>query len=148
MPLRQNIHDDMIAAQKARNAEKTDALRSAWSAIRNEEIDVRHDLSDDETVGVLARSVKQLKDALADFRAGGRADLAEKNEREIALLETYLPAQLSDDDVRSVVARAVAETSASGPGDVGKVMARAMKDLKGRADGNRVRAVALDLLGS
>lgn len=146
MPLRDDIRMAQTVAQKARDAFKTDALRNVWSAIRNEEIDVRHDLSDDETVALVGRLVKQLRDALLDFRAGGREDLVEKNEREISLLETFLPPQLSDEELRVAVEKAIGAVGANSPDDVGKVMGSTMKEVKGKADGNRVRAVAMMLL--
>lgn len=147
MPLREDVQQAQLAAMKSKDAHALDTIRLLWSAIRNEEIDRKVTLDDDAVRAVVARQVKQLSDALADFRSGGRADLVAKTEAEIALLSGYLPAQMSDTDVRETAKRVIASTGAAGPKDLGKAMGAVMKEINGAADGNRVRAIVAELLG-
>ncbi|MBP9695025.1 MAG: GatB/YqeY domain-containing protein [Candidatus Magasanikbacteria bacterium] len=146
MALRDDIQSAQTSAMKARQTETLSTLRMLWSAIRNEEINLRQELTDEEVVGVVSRQIKQLRDSATDFAAGGRIDLAEKANAEIKLLETYLPVQMSDDELDSVTKKIINDLSATGVGDVGKVMGNVMKQVKGKADGNRVRNIVTRLL--
>jgi uncharacterized protein YqeY len=146
MALRDDIQSAQTTAMKSRQTETLSTLRMLWSAIRNEEINLRQELTDEEVVGVVSRQIKQLRDSATDFANGGRNDLAEKANTEIKLLETYLPAQMSDDELESVTKKIIADMSATGAGDVGKVMGSVMKQVKGKADGNRVRNIVTRLL--
>ena len=146
MALRDDIQSAQTTAMKARQTETLSTLRMLWSAIRNEEINLRQELTDEEVIGVVSRQIKQLRDSATDFVKGGRNDLAEKANTEIKLLETYLPAQMSDDELESVTKKIIADMSAKGAGDVGKVMGNVMKQVKGKADGNRVRNIVTRLL--
>lgn len=146
MSLRDDVRSAQTEAMKARDSFRTGVLRNIWSAVRNEEIDARHELSNDEITAVIGRLVKQQKDALSDFRSGGRADLAENAEKEIAMMETYLPAQMADDELDAIIRRAIAETGAAGASAVGRVMGMVMKEVNGRADGTRVRERVTALL--
>ncbi len=128
---------------KNRDTATTAVLRVLWSQIRNEEINKQHELTDEEAIAVAARQVKQLTDALGDFRNAGRTDLIEQTEGELQILTKYLPAQLSDDELATAVREAV---QASGVSDIGKVMGLVMKTVKGKADGNRVRAAVEKVL--
>ncbi len=146
MALRDDIQSAQTSAMKARQTETLSTLRMLWSAIRNEEINLRQELTDEEVVGVVSRQIKQLRDSATDFAAGGRIDLAEKASAEIKLLETYLPVQMSDEELDSVTKKIINDLSATGVGDVGKVMGNVMKQVKGKADGNRVRNIVTRLL--
>lgn len=146
MSLRDEIQSRQHAALKAGETAAVSTLRLLWSAIRNEEINVQHPLADAEVQAVAARQVKQLADALADYQKGGRADLAAPAKAEIELLSAYLPAQLSADELNALAARVVGELGAKGSADIGRVMAAVMKEVKGRADGNQVRAIVARLL--
>ena len=98
MSIKQNIQDAQKEAMKSKDSDKLSTLRQIWSAIKNAEIDSSGELSDEKVQEIIARQVKQLRDAMSDFEKGGREDLVEQNKKEIELLETYLPAQMSDED--------------------------------------------------
>lgn len=142
--LKQKIFDDLKAAMKAGDTAKRDALRMLDSMIKNVEIEKQKresGLSDEEIQEVISRAVKQRKDATAQYTAGGRADLAEKENKEIEILMAYLPEQMSEDAVREIVKSAISQTGATGMSDIGKVMGPTMTKLKGQADGNLVKKI-------
>lgn len=141
MSLRAEIQAAQIAAMKAGQNDTVVSLRMVWAAVRNEEIDKQHELTDDEVQAVIARQVKQLTDALGDFTRGGREDLVAKTKTEITLLTQYLPTPLSDDEIEAIVTETITATGASGAGDVGRVMGSVMKQVGKRADGDRVRQI-------
>jgi len=143
MSLREQIQGAQITAMKERNQDMLSILRILWSAIRNAEIDKKENLSDNEIQEVTARLVKQQKDALQDFIAGGRQDLADKANKEIALLQVYLPAQLSDDELRVIVKKVIAENNIN---ETARAMGMIMKEVKGKADGNKVREIVGEIL--
>lgn len=134
----------MKEAMKAGDAAKRDTLRMLDSMIKNVEIEKMKretGLSDEETQEVIARAVKQRKDAVAQFVEGGRPELAEKENAEIAILMSYMPAQMSEDQVRVVVKEVIAASGATSKADIGKVMGQAMGRLKGQTDGNVVKKI-------
>ncbi len=144
MSLKQKIFEDMKQAMKAGDASKRDTLRMLDSMIKNAEIDKmkkEEGLSDSEVREVIARAIKQRKDSVAQYGAGGRTDLAEKEKKEIEILSVYMPAQLSEDKIREAVKETIAQTGASGKAEIGKVMGSVMSKLKGQADGNAVRKI-------
>lgn len=141
----ERIEADLKEAMKARKESVVSALRMVRSAVKNKQIDVGHALSDDETQAILKSMVKQYKDALQDFEKSGRTDLADAQRSEITLLEAYLPAQMSDAEIETLVSKAIAETSAT-RADAGRVVGAVMKAAAGRADGNAVKAVVERLL--
>ena len=104
----------------------------------NEQINLGHDLTEEEELGVLSREVKQRKESISEFKEGGRDDLAADTQAELDVLAKYLPAQLSDDEIKQVVAEAIAKTGATSPKDMGKVMGIVSAQTKGRADGKVV----------
>mgnify|MGYP003738182237 CR=1 FL=1 len=124
-----------------RDEEKLSSLRFLWSQIRNIEIDKKSELNDEEIQTVVARLVKQQQDALKDFVNAGRSDLQTKTEIEIKFLQSFLPEQISDADLETVTRGVVDKIGAVGPTDIGRIMGMVMKEVKGRADGNRVREV-------
>lgn len=147
--LKERLEADMKAALKAgaEGKERLSVIRMARAAIKNAEIDKRHPLSDEEVVEVLAREVKQRRDAIAEFGAAAGREYTAKLEAEIAVLQQYMPEQLSEEQVRELVRAAIAETGASGARDIGKVMGVLMPRTRGRADGKVVNQIARELLG-
>jgi uncharacterized protein YqeY len=141
MALADSVKADLTAAMKAGEKERVDALRLVLSELQKAE----KDGSDDE-LAVLRRERKRRLEAATAFRDGGRAELADGEEREAALIQAYLPAELGDDELRAIVDQAIAETGAASPKDLGQVMKLAMSRTEGRADGKRVSAVAREAL--
>ena len=135
----------MKEAMKAKNETVLSSLRLVRAAIKNKEIDVGHALSDEEGLAILKGLVKQYKDALSDFTKAGRTDLIEKQQAEIELLEKYLPAQMSEGEIETIVQKVITNLNAT-PKDMGRVMGAAMKETAGKADGNAVKAVVEKLL--
>ncbi|ABZ84993.1 gatb/yqey domain protein [Heliomicrobium modesticaldum Ice1] len=149
MSLKERLMEDMKQAMKDKEAGKfrLSVIRMARSAIQKVEIDKRRDLTEEETIDVLAREVKQRRDSIAEYEKAGRSDAVEALKEEIALLTAYLPQQLSEEEVRALVREAVAETGAQSPKDMGKVMGILMPKVKGRADGKLVNQVVKEFLG-
>jgi uncharacterized protein YqeY len=144
--LRDTLKADLTAAMKAGDAFKRDTLRMAASAAYNAEKAQREPLTDEQFTAVIAREVKTRRESVEAFRAGGREDLASREEAEIAILSAYLPEQLSDEAVADLVREAIAATGAAGPRDIGKVMGWLSPRTKGRADGRRVAQLANEAL--
>ena len=143
MTLADRITQDLTAAMKAKDAPRTSTLRMAKAAIKNQEIEKRGVLDDPETAKVLQTLVKQREDAAEQYRKGGREELATQELNEAELLRSYLPAAASEEEIAQAVERAVAETGASSPKDMGRVMKAAMANLAalGRTvDGKAVNA--------
>jgi uncharacterized protein YqeY len=136
--LRDRIQADVTAAMRSGDALRRDVLRMVQNAAYNAEKRDRRTLTDDEYAAVVAREVKTRRESVEAFRAGGREDLADKEEAEIAILTGYLPEQLSEDALRSMVDEAITQTGASSPRDMGKVMGWLSPKTRGRADGRRV----------
>ena len=141
MSLKTKITDDMKAAMKAREAERLSAIRLMLAAIKQIEVDERKDLSDPEVISVIERMIKQRRDSIAQFQAAGRKDLVDKETFELGLLSSYLPKQLSDEDIASEITAVLAQTGAQGPSDMGKVMGLLKGKLAGRADMAKVSAL-------
>jgi uncharacterized protein YqeY len=129
------ISEDLRAAMKAGQKVRLAALRMLATSIRNREVEVGRDLSEEEFLEVVAREVKRRKEAVEAYEGAGRTELAEREREEQENLEGYLPAALSEEEVAALVEEAVAATGASGPGDMGKVMGHVMGKAKGRVDG-------------
>ena len=141
MSLKTKITDDMKAAMKAREAERLSAIRLILAAIKQIEVDERKDLSDPEVISVIERMIKQRRDSIAQFQAAGRKDLVDRETFELGLLSSYLPKQLSDDEIASEITAVFAQTGAQGPSDMGKVMGLLKGKLAGRADMGKVSAL-------
>ena len=146
MTLKDRITEDMKAAMRARQAERLLTIRMLLAAIKQREVDERIVLDDAAVVGITDKLIKQRKDSVAAFTQGGRMDLAYKESAEIALLEAYLPQRLSREDVDAAVAAIVAQLGASGPGDMGRVMAAAKAQFAGNADMGLVSAAVKQAL--
>jgi hypothetical protein len=147
--LRDRIQTDVTAAMRGGDVLRRDVLRMVQNAAYNLEKRDGKSLSDDEYAAVIAREVKTRRESVEAFRGGGREDLAAKEEAEIAILSEYLPEQLSDDEIRSLVDEAIGATGASSARDMGRVMGWLSPRTRGRADGKRVSAlVAASLAAS
>jgi uncharacterized protein len=140
MSLKDRITEDMKAAMRAREALRLGTIRLLLAAVKQREVDERISLDDAQVVGVIDKLVKQRKDSIAAFAQAGRADLVDKETAEMAVLEGYLPQRLAADAVAAEVERIIAEVGATGPGDMGKVMAAVKAQLAGKADMGMVSA--------
>lgn len=141
MTLKETLSEDMKAAMRAKDSEKLATIRLINAAIKQREVDERIELGDDQVLSVIEKMIKQRKDSITQFEAGGRQDLADKEKSEIAVLAAYMPAQMSEAEVQAEVAAAVTQAGASGPQDMGKVMAVLKPKLAGRADMTAVSAL-------
>ncbi|HZX35085.1 MAG TPA: GatB/YqeY domain-containing protein [Thermodesulfobacteriota bacterium] len=139
MGLRHRIAEDVTKAMKEGDKLKTNALRMALSAVKYIEIEKKRELDDEETIGVLSTLGKQRRESIEQFKKGNRPDLVEKEEKELAILTTYLPEQISEDELLKIVKESAAECGATGPNDMGKLMKVLMPKVKGRADGKVVQ---------
>jgi hypothetical protein len=146
MSLQDDLATAMRAAMKAGDAPRVSTLRMAMAAAHNRQIELGHALTDAEAVEVLDRQVKQRRESVELFRSGGRPELADKEEAEIAVLREFLPEPLSADELERMARDAVAATGASGPADMGKVMGVLVPQTKGRADGKAVSDLVRRLL--
>src|SRR5687768_13960677 len=120
--LRDTIDDDVKDAMKSGDARRRDALRLLTAALKQKEVDERKTLAETDVVAVIEKMIKQRRDSISQFKQGGREDLAQNEEYEIAVLEKYMPAALSDDEIDAAIAAAIAESGARAPADMGKVM--------------------------
>jgi hypothetical protein len=146
--LKDRIQADLTDAMRAREEIRKTALRMLVAAIKNAEIEARAPLTDDAVVLVAQKQVKQRRESILEFRKANREDLVEKEEAELAILETYLPQQADRSEVEAAARKLVAETGASGARDIGKVMPPLVKQFSGRADGRLINEVVRELLGS
>jgi uncharacterized protein len=140
MTLKDRITDDMKVAMRAKDAPRLLTIRGLLAALKQREVDERIVLDDDAVVAIVDKLVKQRKDSIEQFTAGGRQDLVDKEKVELQVLENYLPARLGRDEIAAEVAALVAETGASGGADMGKVMAAAKARFAGRAEMGLVSA--------
>lgn len=140
MSLKDRITDDMKSAMRARESERLATIRLLLAAIKQREVDERATLDDAALLAVVDKLIKQRKDSIAQFQAAGRDDLVAKESAELAVLQQYMPEQLSDAEVAAQVQAAIAQTGAAGPQDMGKVMGVLKGKLAGRADMTAVSA--------
>lgn len=134
MTLKERITEDMKAAMRAKDSARLGAIRLLQAAIKQKEVDERVTLDDAAVAAIVDKLAKQRKDSIAAFTQAGRQDLADKETAELAVLQAYLPARLSAEEVAAAVKALVAEVGASGPADMGKVMGTAKARLAGKAD--------------
>lgn len=146
MSLENQIKSDMKDALKTGQKEKLNTLRSVISQIKDEWIKKREDLTDSEVIGVLMRAVKSRKESVEMYKKGNREDLVNKEQDELELIQTYLPEQMSEEDIKKEIASIVESVGASDIKDIGKVMGPVMAKLKGKADGKLVQQIARSLL--
>ena len=142
-----DIDDVYKTAFKAREKKVYLALRTVLSVIKQASIDQRKELSNEEIIAILKTEVKKRKEAMAQFKEGGRADLVEQAENEIEQISKFLPPEMADDELEKIVKEVLEASGASGPGDIGKAMGAVMAKVKGQADGTRVREMVQKLLG-
>jgi uncharacterized protein YqeY len=147
MSLKEQFSTDLKDAMRQRDDLRRDVLRFTLAAFHNAEIAARKELSADEELAVLSKEGKRRQESIEEFRKGGRQDLVDKEEAELAILSPYLPQQLSRDEIVATVREMIAQTGASGPKDFAKVMPAVMQQLRGRADGRAVNEVVRELLG-
>ncbi len=149
MSLVSQVDRDLVAAMKAQETLKLSVLRMMKAALKNKQIELGKPLEDAEALAVLRTLVKQRRESVEQFRKGGRDELADKEGAEIKIIEKYLPAAASEEDLDAAIAAAIAETGAVGPKDVGKVMKATMAKLAGKnADGKRVSEKVRARLGA
>jgi uncharacterized protein YqeY len=134
MTLKDRITEDMKAAMKAKETDRLSTIRMLLAAMKQKEVDERVVLDDAAVIAIVDKLIKQRKDSITAFQQAGRTDLVDKESAEVKVLEAYLPARLSPEQIDAEVARLVAELGAAGPGDMGKVMAAAKQRLAGSAD--------------
>ena len=146
MSLADSLQKDMIAAMKAKDKEKLSTVRMLKAAVANEKINAVHHLSPEEEIAVLSRELKQRKDSLEEFKNAGREDSVKQLEKEIEVVQSYLPKQLSEDEVKDIVQETINEVGATSKADFGKVMGAVMSKLKGKADGKLVNETVKSLL--
>lgn len=136
--LKEQILDDVKAAMKAKQKSRLGTLRLITAAIKQREVDERTELDDIQVLAILEKMIKQRRDSIKQYESAGRLELAEQEKSEIAIIETYMPAGLSDDEISAMVDNAIAETNASGMRDMGKVMGLLKPRMQGRADMGKV----------
>ena len=145
--LRERLRDDLKTAMRARDAVRRDTIRLVEAAVKNAEIEKRGaELSDQDVQAILQRQVKQRQDSIEQYEQADRSDLADIERAEIAVIEAYLPQQMSREQIETAARAAIDQLGATGPSDRGKVMGRLMSELRGKADGATVNAVVSDLL--
>jgi uncharacterized protein len=140
------IEGEIKEAMKARDAERRDALRLIVNALKGSEKELQRPLSDDEELQVLRRERKKRVEAAEAFRAGGREEQAATEERELAILEEFMPEPLTEDEIEEIVDDAIAEVGATSMADLGRVMADVMPQIAGRADGSSVSQIVREKL--
>ena len=146
MSLKEQLTNDMKEAMKAHEKERLAVIRMVRGAVKQQEIDGKAELDDEGVIAVLSKEIKMRKDSLEEFQKGGREDLVAKTQAEIDFLMPYMPAQLSEEEVRGLVKAAVEQTGASTAKDMGKVMGALMPKVKGRTDGKLVNAIVREFL--
>ncbi len=146
MSLKDKISDDLKQALKEGDDVRKRTLRVLIAAVHNTEIEKGEALDDSGTLAVIARQAKQRRESAEEFRKGNRKDLVEREEAEAAVLQAYLPAAMSREEIAAAARKVIAEAGAQGPRDVGKVMPALVKQLAGRAEGSEISAVVRELL--
>lgn len=146
---KQGLKDELKQAMLARDTEKTSTLRMIISAIGYYEIEkggAGYEATEEDVASVIQKQAKQRRDSIEQYKAGNRDDLAEKESKELQMLEAYLPEQMGEEEVRKLVDEAIAQTGASSPQDMGKVMGALMPKTKGKADGSLVSTIVREKL--
>jgi len=146
--IQERLRDDLYTAMRGHDAVAKTAIRMVRAAVQNKEKEKGEEVSEEATVEILARMMRQYRESIDTFRQAGRDDLVDKEEAELAVVMRYLPEQLGTDEVLALAKQAATEVGASGPGDRGKVMGKLMPQLRGKADGSVVNTVVSELLDS
>lgn len=148
MELKQTLLSDLKEAMKSKDSLKVDTLRLIVSEIKNKEIDLREEMGDEAITALLTTQIKKRKEAAKMYAQGDRTDLKEKEEKEIAIIQLYLPEQASEDELKQRIQAVILETGAQGPKDMGKVMKIVVPEFKGKAEGDQIRNIVSELLAS
>lgn len=145
MGLKEQIGEDIKSAMKAKDKIRLETVRGIKKAILEKEVSLRpkgqDSLTEEQEIELLAQQAKQRRDSIAQYLEAGREDLAEKEQQELAIIETYLPKQLDDEELEQILTEIIADVGATTPKDLGKVMGKAMKELKGKADGKKIQEI-------
>ena len=147
MSLQEKLNTDLKAAMRAHDELRMLVLRSLLSAMNYAEIAKQKKLDDGGVIEVIGKEIKQRRESIEAYEKGNRKDLADKEKAEMAVLQEYMPAQMSGEEITAIVEKVIAEVGAKGPGDKGKVMQKLMPQVKGKADGNEVNNIVTSLLG-
>jgi len=146
MTLKERIYKDMVDAMKQKDAFRKNILNMVRASILQVEKDTLNELDDEGVINVIAREIKQRKDVLPDYKKSGRQDLVDKINREIEIMQEYMPKQLTEEEINEIVLKVIAEVNAIGKNDIGRVMAKVMPLVKGKADGNVVKNIVTEHL--
>ncbi|MBI4282678.1 MAG: GatB/YqeY domain-containing protein [Chloroflexi bacterium] len=146
MGLRERLDEDLKKAIREQNVVRRSVIRYIRSEVHNQEIALQKPLDEEGILGVLSRQVRQRRESIAEFRKGQREDLVQREEAELAVIQEYLPTQLSVEEITALAQEVVRQVGAKGPGDRGKVMGRLMSQVKGKAEGSTVNEVVSRLL--
>ncbi|HWO97966.1 MAG TPA: GatB/YqeY domain-containing protein [Bacillus sp. (in: firmicutes)] len=146
MSLLERLNYDMKQAMKNKEKEKLSVIRMVKASLQNEAIKLGRELTEEDELTIISRELKQRKDSLHEFEQAGRQDLVDKIQNELAILEIYMPKQLTEEELTEIVKEAIAEVQASSKADMGKVMAAIMPKVKGKADGSHVNKLVLQNL--
>ena len=147
MPLLDKINTDLKAAMRAKEELRLLVLRTLLSSINYAEIAKQKKLDDGGIIEVIGKEIKQRRESIEAFDKGNRPDLSTKEKAELAILQEYMPAQMTREEITAIIEKVIAEVGPKGPGDKGKVMQKLMPQVKGKADGNEVNSIVTDLLG-
>ncbi len=144
--LKQRLQKELKEAMKAKDVDKRDVIRFLMSSLKQLEVDERRELSDEDIVKVIQKSIKQREDAMAQYKSAGRDDLYSKELLGVKILKEFLPKQLDDDELKKIVKNIIEKTGAKSLKDMGKVMGLAIKETAGKADGKRINSIVKRLL--
>lgn len=147
-PLKQKLADDLKQALRGGDTVRRSVIRLVMAAIKNAEIARQSSLDDADILGIIAKEVRQRRESIEAFKQGDRPDLVAQEEAELAILDGYLPQQMTREEILQAVRKVIEEVGAQGPSDKGKVMPKLIAQLKGRADGREINAVVTELLTS
>lgn len=146
MSLKERLNNDLKDALRSGDEQRKATLRMALAALHNAEIEAGGELDESAVLGVLAKEAKQRRESIEEFRKGRRDDLVAREEAQLAIIEQYLPQQMSRDEIAEAARAVIAQVGAQGPADKGKVMPVLINQLRGRADGREINAVVTELL--
>lgn len=146
MTLKNRLAEDMKTAMKEKNSDLKSVVTLIRSAVKQKEVDERVELADDDIIDLISKQFKQRKDALVEFEKAGREDLINQTNSEIEILCSYLPQQLSDEELEEIVAKVITNVGAQSMKDMGKIMGKVLPEVKGRADGKRINEIAKKIM--
>jgi len=147
MDIQTQLKNDMMSAMKAKDTARLNTIRSLRAALQSKKLELNKELTEEDVMAVIVKAAKQRKDSIASYKEGGRDDLVAEEEKELQIIGTYMPKQLSEADIEKIVDDVIAATGASSMKDMGKVMGGIMPKVKGKADGNLVQTVVKRKLG-